>query len=79
MVLTRLSLEAERKRLIVPRVRISSLVIPLPKDEGGAIGDEDRRKKGLNNLLGLDVQLEAFLWSEGVPLFEPVGVISSGP
>lgn len=80
-MLIRLSLEVERKRLIVPNVRISSVVIPLPNDEGGAIGDEDRRKNGLKSFLGLAVQLAAFLWvvGEDAPLCEPVGVMSSGP
>jgi hypothetical protein len=63
-----------RKRFIAPRVRMSSVEILNP--EAGAIGDEERRRKGLNSFLG-DVQvveLRFFLERVGELL---VGVASS--
>ena len=65
--------EEVRKRLIVPRVNISSVEILSP-DEAGAKGEEERRRKGLNRFLGLDVQLE------DVPFLVVgfVGVVSYG-
>lgn len=57
----------------MPRVNISSVEILSP-DEAGAKGDEERRRKGLNRFLGLDVQLE------DVPFLVVgfVGVVSYG-
>ena len=49
------SLDEVRKRLIAPRVSISSVDI---LNEVGAIGEEERLRKGLNRLLGFVVQLE---------------------
>lgn len=50
------SLDEVRKRLIAPKVNMSSVDMLNP-DEAGAIGEE-RLKKGLNRLLGFVVQLE---------------------
>jgi hypothetical protein len=50
----------DRKRLIVPRVSISSAV--RPDEDAGGMGSEDRRKNGWNSFLGLDAHPEeAFL------------------
>ena len=49
------SLDEVRKRLIAPRVSISSVDI---LNEVGAIGEDERLRKGLNRLLGFVVQLE---------------------
>jgi hypothetical protein len=50
-------LDEVRKRLIAPKVNMSSVDMLNP-DEGGAIGEEEHLRKGLNRLLGFVVQLE---------------------
>lgn len=45
---------------MAPSVSISSVDMLDPNDDGGAIGEEERRKNGLNSFLGLSVQLVDF-------------------
>jgi len=49
------SREEVRKRLIAPRVNMSSVDMLNP-DEAGAMEDDDRRRNGLNRLLGFVAQ-----------------------
>lgn len=71
------SREDERKRLMVPRVSISSVVTLEPNEEEGAMGDEERRRKGLKSFFGLSAQLADFLCvvGEDEVMWLPVGVI----
>jgi hypothetical protein len=50
-------LDEVRKRLIAPKVSMSSVDMLNP-DEAGARGEEERLRKGLNRLLGFVVQLD---------------------
>jgi hypothetical protein len=62
-------LDEVRKRLIAPKVSMSSVDMLNP-DEAGAIGEEERLRKGLNRLLGF-VQLDV---GGGEPFLVVVGV-----
>jgi hypothetical protein len=70
-----------RKRFIVPRVNISSVE---RLKEVGAIGEVERRRKGLRRFLDahddelLCVGAAVIVLAAGEPVFVAVGVISSG-
>jgi len=71
------SFDEVRKRLIAPNVRMSSVAMLNP-DEAGAMGDEERLRKGLNRFLGFVLQLEVDPFFEGVGGWQEVVVGEGG-